>query len=1825
MMKKTINKILSMTLAAVMALSPLTGMFGMSIEAHAAAALPSAATPLLAADTEYEIDDAGNATVLSIKNPETGVFYSIDSEDLFSQETLSQDIKSITLGPDFFTTVESITIGEGIKLSKPNISRTTKYVAFEGNNQVVGDDLTELFADWSALVSVDGFGNVIKSITSGEEVALRKVFSNCSSLEDVDIDLTSYAGKIKFIETFSGCTSLKSLIVTEADITRVNNITGDKGFANNADVQFLSCKFPTATDCDYVLQYAFQKFNGRIYFSNCTTNSDEGFAIKELVSNGNSDNTGSLTVTAENSNIAKIDTLMGSTSYYNTVSLNGLVTEDTTYLKSIFGYHTKCNSVSGIDGWNVSGLKEIYWPFLGLDMENDETEHNTVYTLLNKDITGCLKYNTLGQTYDCDYSDLANVRLNQSADSTYIEGTRTIYIPEYLVTAAQFGGTYMLSHEAWEEINTDDVISYSQVVADAENIPVTETYGSGFNGFRYDNGSLKTSTKYTPAKVSLTVVNVATGTSNTLYYGNNTKVIGCSLINKDVQYYTDEACTVSYDIENGVLTVGNDLTLYFGKVSSPGLEEPSSPIEDLDEGVAIKYPSTFDPNTVTVTLDDGTTTILMSEETVTTIKIDGIEEPAEYNEPEGESDGSMFFDISITIKDANDTTDDGNTVKTLSTALPITFQLPTEYVDGDVTVYNYHDGLAAEPTVVPSTVSDGKVTANTTEYSVYMVKYTLEAEEPVTPPPTVEPDYSVLCNLPRGWSAEFVGDVTDITATLEDGTTRKLGQDGDVITFVASEMDTPDAYNQPTDFASYSRRAFFSTGITVTNGDNTYNVKSIDGSMRIGVFTDLSSLDFYQWKVYEYPEGINKAPVQVPAILSPADTDGDTFIMTTSDCGIFVLLNHGAYSAVDTLTYTIEVAWDDVGFESSRPTSVAGTWVAGEESGTFNIPKDITKYIQTAYVEVPKGNGEPTFTLTDIPGYSLNTTSTSSYVKRFTFTHVEEELEPIVENLPEGVSVTFGVDIEDITATLADGTTRPLGSDETTLIINVEPKNQTVYQSPTGQIFDRILFYDISLVITDGINQWNVKAIDSPMGIAVPIPSDCGAKTNIKVWHYDRGIMLEPTEVTNKSVTNSHIVIPTTSYSYYAVSYNMGDTIQKSLRIDWNDTGYESERPTSVVSDWTATYADGSTLTGTVIFNKDTTASTQTKTFDVLKSNNGSGLVSVTAAIRTVTGYSVVATNDPLLFEMKYVGNQASVVNTTFNFVFQNDTADVRPTSVDFEVTAIYDDGSEDARTITCDIASNGKGTVRVTFPIENADGSSYNMITWSYPEIPGYERVSSGQTATYNYIGGGTAIKTEYPVTVTFAGDSGNTAKRPTNLSVNWTARTIVTHQTTTGTFNIPINTTTNTFTQTVTIPAPGNEARNIVLTAPVIEGYTVDVNGFNIVYTYESTASKTQSMNYELIFSDEDNKAGRRPAELTVTLKDNANSNNKVTSTIKITDPTTTTKDKYYGTFTIPYGTTYVIDSIKGLPEGYKESISGLSATLKYTPETVDKTYKIEWKGDAAELRPSTVTLKVKSGENEGATLTVSSQTNWAAEAKLAKYIKGVEASWKVEAPNVTNYSASVSGEVITYTYTGTLTEAQKEAIGANSDSEKEKEENMYSFEKFDWIDYANRYPDVKKAFGYNKEALYAHYIHYGIAEGRVATFDGKYENVDEEILKAYFPNDYKYKVNHKDSTEQMLEEMGMSPEGSSDKSNVTVDESGNTTIKTENADGTTTETVIDKDGNVVSTKTYATGDMRTEALPGLFVTIIAIAVCIGAISVAEFRKNNKLAKFVNSNIKS
>ena len=80
------------------------------------------------------------------------------------------------------------------------------------------------------------------------------------------------------------------------------------------------------------------------------------------------------------------------------------------------------------------------------------------------------------------------------------------------------------------------------------------------------------------------------------------------------------------------------------------------------------------------------------------------------------------------------------------------------------------------------------------------------------------------------------------------------------------------------------------------------------------------------------------------------------------------------------------------------------------------------------------------------------------------------------------------------------------------------------------------------------------------------------------------------------------------------------------------------------------------------------------------------------------------------------------------------------------------------------------------------------------------------------------------------------------------------------------------------------------------------------------------------------------------------------------------------------------------------------------------------------------------------------------------------------------------------------------------------------MGTLETFDYVAYADRYDDLKEIFGYDKKALYNHYITYGINENRIAEFGHCYDNFNYiayadryDDLKEAFGYDKKALYNH------------------------------------------------------------------------------------------------------------
>lgn len=445
------------------------------------------------------------------------------------------------------------------------------------------------------------------------------------------------------------------------------------------------------------------------------------------------------------------------------------------------------------------------------------------------------------------------------------------------------------------------------------------------------------------------------------------------------------------------------------------------------------------------------------------------------------------------------------------------------------------------------------------------------------------------------------------------------------------------------------------------------------------------------------------------------------------------------------------------------------------------------------------------------------------------------------------------------------------------------------------------------------------------------------------------------------------------------------------------------------------------------------------------------------------------------------------------------------------------------------------------------------------------------------------------------------------------------------------------NKITRTLTIPpytvdveVPTKDTY-VITSVSGLDNYVVTCAGLTVVAVYNKQPSTTEyTQEFSLNIKDSSNEDGSRPASVTFTVTDGKGSE-------KTFDLSITGNDRFGKSIKVSDETPWKISKIEGFPERYKVSINGSSATAEYTPEKITKAVSVKFEGDnnnQDRTRPSSVTIDVVNGSTKVAAISADENTNWAANVILNKYISGVEASYTFDCEDVRNYSKTVSGDTITLKFTGTLTGSSNgnSVTGLTTNTVDGKssdvEEPDFSIDSFDWIDYANRYRDLKRAYGYNKQKLYAHYIHYGIAEGRYATFTGKYSTVNEDILAAYFPDDYKYtlidtktdgtaatgtvntttgsiqqtdntvsgnSVNIAEPVDNTETDDGTSDNGDGTFTTKVVNEDGTVTeitkdvdgniisTKTVSEDGTVTEITKDADGNIISTQQYKTGDAR------------------------------------------
>lgn len=998
--------------------------------------------------------------------------------------------------------------------------------------------------------------------------------------------------------------------------------------------------------------------------------------------------------------------------------------------------------------------------------------------------------------------------------------------------------------------------------------------------------------------------------------------------------------------------------------------------------------------------------------------------------------------------------------------------------------------------------------------------------------------------------------------------------------------------------------------------------------------------------------------------------------MTVSDSAEYDFIsastNPSTYMFSKDKVYAL-AASEDFGGKLLVEITVDGGSVSGED-----IPTDTRIYTNCATIKVVSVPGDAFISTDVVPGFKLG-----SYLGGFdgkfysdksltqevdlestvevgsTITLYHGEISDDIEcDLVEGSSIDFGNDTGSINITMSDGTTDKLTGGSAVVSARIADASKP---SSSMNIPDEVKnltksdFFNIDLIANVGGNNKKITELSKAVTVTLPMPADYESG-RMMVLNYHEGFDKAPIVLAgtvNKSAGT--VTFKTDKFSPYVLMYGEKDgitTTTKNVVVDFSSlsgTDMQSVRDSSgLIVQLYFKYEDGSEVhlqenlkvTNTNVYR-------YTLEYDVPDQNEHGSKFKEFTNISTLLPckgkYENVVDLENMTLSFTPVAED-STETTKYNFavkvVDNSNAAKTRPETLEVKFTAKYDAYSRD-KIVKVNLKGMTGNTANayVEFPttVGGKTMTSLDATTTTGNNI-GYSSTWDNNAKLFKYILAGATDTDPDPtpgvdpatVAITFVGDVATS--RPSSITITLAdskGGNVVTKNLVTA-FSPTTSYYADTFQRLV------DDTYHVVSVSGIdATKYDVVYSGLNITATYKTNNGTTTNSKRTVTITMEDNndEAGLRPKSMKVVIANNSGSDS-ITQEVKVGS------DK---SFTFDVNVTnandeYKVKSVSGLPESYKVDIDGLKVTCKYTPEKIQKTYKVVWSGDgdnADKTRPGSVQLTVKNSGSSVQTVTVSEDTNWSANVSLNKHIKGVEASYSLEGADVTNYSKSVDGDTVTYKFTGTLSkdaaaiEANKNGGAGAAGAEGVDKEVTYDIANFDWIDYANRYPDLKKAYGYNKEALYAHYIRYGIGEGRIATFTGKYATVNEDILKAYFPDDYKYKTDMSIVDEEYLigadkkPSTGVGSSSTTDGNKVTVDSDGNVHTTVKNADGTVTETVTDKDGNIISVSTYKTGDLRLEDMSLLFIALGVLMLISAALIIRVVIKDDKRKKSVLSMI--
>ena len=403
---------------------------------------------------------------------------------------------------------------------------------------------------------------------------------------------------------------------------------------------------------------------------------------------------------------------------------------------------------------------------------------------------------------------------------------------------------------------------------------------------------------------------------------------------------------------------------------------------------------------------------------------------------------------------------------------------------------------------------------------------------------------------------------------------------------------------------------------------------------------------------------------------------------------------------------------------------------------------------------------------------------------------------------------------------------------------------------------------------------------------------------------------------------------------------------------------------------------------------------------------------------------------------------ETTSVPVTITWDDSNNANGKRPSSV---TVTLYANGSATG-TITINSANGWKGTF-FDMPKYNSSGKEikYTVSAPAVDKYSGPNAVASdgGWKLTYTYVPDPVTpvvpepVNISIPVSITWNDSNNANGKRPSSVVV-----TLYANGSSTGTITLrSTGSWSGTFTAQPKYDSNGKEIKYTV-SAPAVDKYsgpdvTANGSGWKLSYTYVpdpvTPTPTTTSVPITVVWDDNNNAKGKRPANITISLLANGSTTKTATLQAYGNWKGTISNLSVYDTSGKEIAYTVSAPAVANYSEPVITA-NGTGWTVTYTyaadpePVTTSVPVTVVWddNNNAKGKRPTSVTVTLQANGSTSKTATLRSTNSWKSTfASLSVYdISGKEIAYTVSAPAVANYSdpvitANGTGWTITYTY--------------------------------------------------------------------------------------------------------------------------------------------------------------------------------------------------------------